>query len=91
VTRITAAERKLNRQGVAVELLCEAMTNKLSKQHRRWLKRLATGKIPDHLWPVGIDARGRLNISEPGQPPPKLEDAIREDPRERAKAPLPLP
>jgi hypothetical protein len=35
---------------------------KLSKAHRRWLKRLATGKIPDHLWPIGINRRGQLQL-----------------------------
>jgi hypothetical protein len=65
---------------------------KLSKEHRRWLKRLATGKIADHLWPIGVDRRGRLRISDPGAPAPTLEDAIRrEDPRDRARRPLPLP
>jgi hypothetical protein len=65
---------------------------KLTREHRRWLKRLATGKIPDHLWPIGVDGRGRLRTWEPGQPLPTLEDAIRrEDPRERARRPLPLP
>ena len=38
---------------------------KLSKAHRRWLKRLATGKIPDHEWPIGIDSRGRLRTEMP--------------------------
>jgi hypothetical protein len=44
-----------------------SMTNKLSKEHRRWVKRLATGKIPDAEWPIGIDGRGRLRTWEPGR------------------------
>jgi hypothetical protein len=60
----------------------------LSKAHRRWLKRLATGRIPDAEWPVGVDSRGRLRTLEPGQPLPEPE-IIREDPRERRLLPLP--
>jgi hypothetical protein len=43
----------------------------LSRAHKKWLKRLATGKVPDHLWPVGVDSRGRLQTLEPGQVPPE--------------------
>jgi hypothetical protein len=43
------------------QLLHQTMT-KLSKAYRRWLKRLATGKIPDSEWPIGFDSRGRLRL-----------------------------
>ena len=63
----------------------------LSKTHRRWLKRLVTGKIPDHLWPIGVDARGRLRTLEPGQSPPPIRVISEAEARERARSPLPLP
>ena len=62
---------------------------KQSEGYRRFLKRLATGKVPDKEWPIGFDARGQLRTWEPGQPLPELE-IIRESPRERARRPLPL-
>lgn len=37
--------------------LLRADVTMLSKQHRRWLKRLATGKIPDAEWPLGFNSR----------------------------------
>jgi hypothetical protein len=64
---------------------------KLSMEHRRWLKRLATGKIPDHLWPIGFNARGRLQVLEPGQSPPPIKIISEAEARERARRPLPLP
>jgi quercetin dioxygenase-like cupin family protein len=95
VTRITAALRDVQNgqqkmfditdPARAVEqrqLLREAVT-KLSKAHWRWLKRLATGKIPDHLWPIGVDARGRLRIVEPGQRPPPITVISEAEARER--------
>jgi hypothetical protein len=38
---------------------------RLSKSYWRWLKRLATGKIPDREWPIGFDSRGRLRTEMP--------------------------
>jgi hypothetical protein len=72
------------------QLLHQAMT-KLSKAHRHWLKKLASGKIPDHLWPIGVDARGQLNRLEPGQSPPPITVISEAEARERAGRPLPLP
>jgi hypothetical protein len=46
------------------QLLHQTMT-KLSKAYRRWLKRLATGMIPDREWPLGFDTRGRLRTEMP--------------------------
>jgi hypothetical protein len=67
-----------------------AMTTKLSKAHRRWLKRLVTGKIPDHLWPIGVNLRGQLNRLEPGQSPPPTR-IISEAQSSHERRPLPLP
>jgi hypothetical protein len=66
-------------------------TNKLTKEHRRWLKRLVTGRVPDHLWPVGVDARGRLRTLEPGQEPPPIKIISEAEAGERERRPLPLP
>jgi hypothetical protein len=63
----------------------------LSREHKRWLKRLVTGKIPDNEWPIGVDRRGRLRISEPGAPMPLITVVSEEEARERARRPLPLP
>ena len=60
-----------------------AAVTKLSKAHRRWLKRLATGKVPDAEWPLGFDARGRLCISEPGEPRPPIKIVTEAEARER--------
>ena len=57
---------------------------KLSKTYRRWLKRLATGKIPDHEWPIGFDSRGRLRTAMP------ILTVVPDEPPDRAR-PLPLP
>ena len=43
------------------------------------------GRVPDHLWPLGFDSRGRLNILEPGQPLPEPRIIPKPDPRERAR------
>jgi hypothetical protein len=67
-----------------------AMT-RLTKAHRRWLKRLATGKVPDHLWPVGFNSRGQLQVLQPGQPPPPITVICEAEARERTRHPLPLP
>jgi hypothetical protein len=72
------------------QLLHQAMT-RLTKAHRRWLKRLATGKIRDEEWPIGFDARGRLRFVEPGQCPPPITVISEAEARERASRPLPLP
>jgi hypothetical protein len=79
------------RLGEQRQLLRAVAMTKLSKEHRRWLKRLATGKVPDHLWPIGVDARGRLRIVEPGQSPPPITVISEAEARERASRPLPLP
>ena len=52
---------------------------RLTREHRRWLKRLACGKIPDSEWPLGFDRRGRLNIFDPGEPvpPPRIRNGGR--------------
>jgi hypothetical protein len=71
--------------------MCGVMTTKLTKKHRAWLKRLATGKIPDHLWPIGVDARGRLQVLEPGQEPPPIKIVSEAEARDHARRPLPLP
>jgi hypothetical protein len=56
----------------SAEPIDTSMTNRLTKAHRRWLKRLSTGRIPDAEWPIGFDSRGRLRISEPGEPVPAI-------------------
>ena len=73
------------------QLLRAVAMTKLSMEHRRWLKRLATGKIPDHLWPIGVDARGRLRIVESGQPLPEPKIISEAEAGELARRPLPLP
>jgi hypothetical protein len=74
-------------------VLCrrDMSTNKLTKEHRRWLKRLVTGRVPDHLWPVGINRRGQLNRLEPGQEPPPVTVVSEAETCEQARRPLPLP
>jgi hypothetical protein len=69
-------------------LRANAMTQ-LSRAYRRWLKRLATGKISDAEWPIGVDARGRLQVLEPGQSPPPLTVISEAEAREHARRPLP--
>jgi hypothetical protein len=59
--RLRAAERVLH----------QAMTE-LSREHRRWLKRLVSGKVPDAEWPIGINRRSQLQVLEPGQSPPPI-------------------
>ena len=71
--------------------LLRADVTKLSKQHRHWLKRLATGKIPDAEWPLGFNSRGQLQVFEPGQPLPEPKIISGAEARERARRPLPLP
>jgi hypothetical protein len=63
----------------------------LTRAHKRWLKRLVTGKIPDHLWPIGVDGRGRLRTWEPGQSPPPIKIISEAEARKRTRRPLPLP
>jgi hypothetical protein len=57
---------------------------KLSKAHRRWLKRLSTGKIPDHEWPIGVDSRGWLRTKMPAL------IVVPDEPPDRSRL-LPLP
>ena len=81
-----AAKRDLRlRLGVIGLVLRAVAMTRLSKERRRWLKRLATEKIPGHLWPIGVDARGRLRIVEPGQEPPPIQ-IIPEPSTDRARA-----
>jgi hypothetical protein len=51
---------------VGAAWLVRAAMGKLTKAHRRWLKRLATGRIPDKEWPIGFDARtGQIRTEMP--------------------------
>jgi len=71
--------------------LLRATMTQLSKAHRRWLKRLVSGKVPDAEWPLGIDRRGRLRSSDPGQPVPPIKIISEAEARECTRRPLPLP
>jgi hypothetical protein len=45
------------------------------------------GKVPDAEWPLGFDRRGRLCISEPGEPVPPITVVTEEEAREIARPP----
>jgi len=46
-------------------------------------EKIGDRKGPDAEWPLGFDARGRLCISEPGEPRPPIKIVTEAEARER--------